>query len=139
MEQESLLSEITGMTFLDSDVVENNATVNMQYNEYLNVTYEWDTRTGFLSRKEVISESGLRLLVVLGTIVQTSSEPPSETTTNPKTSLPSQTDTTSSLPGTPQPTIFPNFLEFLSFGVCFVLFGRIFLNLVQKFRKREYV
>ncbi len=65
-EQTELLENFTHSIYTSSSVSNDIAVLNLKYNGSLDVRYEWDITTGLLTRKSVISPSGLQLIVVPG-------------------------------------------------------------------------
>lgn len=64
--QTILLENLTHSIYINSSISNEFAVVNFKYNDTLDVRYEWDITTGLLTRKSVISPSGLKLIVVPG-------------------------------------------------------------------------
>ena len=64
--QTILLENLTHSIYINSSISNEFAVVNFKYNDTLDVTYEWNITTGLLTRKSVISPSGLKLIVVPG-------------------------------------------------------------------------
>ena len=64
--QTELLENLTHSIYLNSSISNDVAALNLKYNNTLNVRYEWDITTGLLTRKSVISPSGLKLIIVPG-------------------------------------------------------------------------
>ena len=65
-EQTELLQNLTHSIYLNSSIFNNIAALNLKYNDMLDVRYEWDITTGLLTKKSVISPSGLELIIVPG-------------------------------------------------------------------------
>jgi len=65
-EQTELLQNLTHSIYVNSSIVNDIATLNLKFNNTLDVKYEWDITTGLLTRKSVISLSGLKLIIVPG-------------------------------------------------------------------------
>jgi hypothetical protein len=65
-EQTELLENLTHSIYINSSILNDIATLNLKYNDTLDVRYEWDITTGILTRKSVISPSGLKLVIVPG-------------------------------------------------------------------------
>lgn len=65
-EQTELLENLTHSIYLNSSIFNDIAALNLKYNDMLDVRYEWDITTGLLTRKSVISPSGLELVIVPG-------------------------------------------------------------------------
>ena len=64
--QTILLENLTHSIYINSSISNEFAVVTFKYNDTLDVTYEWNITTGLLTRKSVISPSGLKLIVVPG-------------------------------------------------------------------------
>jgi len=65
-EQTELLENLTHSIYLNSSISDGVAVLNLKYNDSLDVRYEWSITTGLLTRKSVISPSGLKLIIVPG-------------------------------------------------------------------------
>lgn len=65
-EQTELLENLTHSIYINSSIFNEIAALNLKYNGTLDVRYEWDITTGLLTRKSVISPSGLKLIIVPG-------------------------------------------------------------------------
>ena len=65
-EQTELLENLTHSIYINSSISDGLAALNLKYNDTLDVRYEWDITTGLLTRKSVISPSGLKLIIVPG-------------------------------------------------------------------------
>ena len=65
-EQTGLLENLTHSIYTNSSISNSIAVLNLRYNGSLDVRYEWNITTGLLTRKLVISPSGLKLIVVPG-------------------------------------------------------------------------
>jgi hypothetical protein len=65
-EQIELLENLTHSIYINSSISGGVAALNLKYNNSLDVRYEWSITTGLLTRKSVISPSGLKLIIVQG-------------------------------------------------------------------------
>ena len=64
--QTELLENLTHSIYINSSISDDVAALNLKYNNSLDVRYEWSITTGLLTRKSVISPSGLKLIIVPG-------------------------------------------------------------------------
>jgi len=64
--QTELLENLTHSIYLNSSIFNDIAALNLKYNNTLNIRYEWNIATGLLTKKSVISPSGLKLIIVPG-------------------------------------------------------------------------
>ena len=64
--QTELLENLTHSIYINSSISDVVAALNLKYNNSLDVRYEWSITTGLLTRKSVISPSGLKLIIVPG-------------------------------------------------------------------------
>jgi len=67
-----LLENLTKAVYNSSTISENSAELNMKYQTSLDVQYAWDLTTGLLTQKMVTAPSGLQLIVVNGTLEESS-------------------------------------------------------------------
>ena len=65
-EQTELLQNLTHSIYINSSIINDIATLNLKYNSTLDIEYQWDITTGLLMKKSVISQSGLKLIIVPG-------------------------------------------------------------------------